>query len=79
MNIKQFIEKICKDNNTSKKRLAEAIGTTSGGMYNLEHAKGINLKTLTKICNYFDYEIVIRPRSSVNRAERTITLEAEID
>lgn len=77
MNINEFIKKICEDNKTSANRLGAGVGLTSGSMYNLTKAKGMSLKTLSRICKFFDYEIVIRPKSNVDRAQRTIVLEVE--
>lgn len=77
MNINEFIKKICEDNKVSQTRLGAGIGLTRGGIYNLTRAKGMSLKTLSRICNFFDYEIVIRPKSSIDRQARTIVLEVE--
>jgi len=79
MNINEFIKKICEDNKTSVNRMGAGIGLTKGGVYNLAHAKGMSLKTLSRICKFFDYEIVIRPKSNVDRAARTIVLDSEVE
>ena len=46
-------------------------------MYNLSHSNGMSLKTLSRICEFFDYELVVRPKSDADREAKIIILESE--
>lgn len=75
MNIKEMMTKLIKDNNSSYARLAAGLGLKSTGqLAHIGKSNNVNIQTLLKICDYYDYDIVIRPRATANRQERTIVL-----
>ena len=79
MTIKEMMTKLIKDNNSSYARLAAGLGLKSTGpLAHIGKSNNVNIQTLLKICEYYDYDIVIRPRASANRAERTIVLGNEV-
>lgn len=78
MKVKEMMTKLIKDNNSSYQRLAAGLGMKSTGpLAHIGKVNNVNLNTLMKICDYYDYDIVIRPRATANRAERTIVLDSE--
>ena len=76
MNLKEAIKKLIKDNNKSYASMAELIGRkTPTFISNMINRGNCNIDTLLEITDVLGYEIVIKPKSGDNKAERTIRLE----
>ena len=76
MNIKDAIKKLIKDNNKSYASMAEMIGRKNATFVsNIVIRGNCNIDTLLEMTDALGYEIVIKPKSGDNKAERTIRLE----
>lgn len=76
MNLKESLNKLIKDNNKSHASMAELIGRKNPTFIsNLVSRGSCNVDTLLEITDALGYEIVIKPKSGENKAERTIRLE----
>ena len=76
MNFKEALKKLIKDNNKSHASLSELIGRKNPTFISNMVSRGnCNIDTLLEITDALGYEIVIKPKSGENKAERTIRLE----
>jgi DNA-binding phage protein len=76
MNFKEMMEKLIKDNKKSHASLAELIGRKNPTFISNMVSRGnCNVDTLLEITDALGYEIIIKPKSGENKAERTIRLE----
>ena len=76
MNFKEALKKLIKDNNKSHASLSELIGRKNPTFISNMVSRGnCNVDTLLEITDALGYEIVIKPKSGENKAERTIRLE----
>ena len=76
MNFKEALKKLIKDNNKSYASMAEMIGRKNATFIsNIVIRGNCNIDTLLEITNALGYEVVIKPKSGDNKAERTIRLE----
>lgn len=76
MNFKDALNKLIKDNKKSHASLAELIGRKNPTFISNMVSRGnCNVDTLLEITDALGYEIVIKPKSGENKAERTIRLE----
>lgn len=76
MNFKEVMNKLIKDNKKSHASLAELIGRKNPTFIsNIVSRGNCNVSTLLEITDALGYEIVIKPKSGENKAERTIRLE----
>lgn len=76
MNLKETLNKLIKDNKKSHASLAELIGRKNPTFISNMVSRGnCNVDTLLEITDVLGYEIVIKPKSGENKAERTIRLE----
>jgi DNA-binding phage protein len=76
MKFKEMMEALIKDNKKSHASLAAMIGRKNPTFISNMVTRGnCNVDTLLEITDALGYEIVIKPKSSENKAERTIRLE----
>ena len=76
MKLGEAINKLVKDNKKSHASLAQMIGRkTSTFISNIVIRGNTNIDTLLEITDALGYEIIIRPKSGDDKAERTIRLE----
>ena len=76
MKLGEAINKLVKDNKKSHASLAQMIGRkTSTFISNMVIRGNTNIDTLLEITDALGYEIIIRPKSGDDKAERTIRLE----
>ena len=63
MRQKEAIERLLKDNNKTKRWLADKLGyALPTGVSNMLARGNVTLNTLIKICDVLEYEITIQPR-----------------
>jgi DNA-binding phage protein len=76
MKFKEMMEQLIKDNKKSHASLAALIGRKNPTFISNMVSRGnCNVDTLLEITDALGYEIVIKPKSGENKAERTIRLE----
>lgn len=76
MTLKETLNKLIKDNNSSYQKLATDLGMKStGALGNIASRNVCSLTTLKKIVDVFGYQIILRPVAGDNKAERTIILD----
>jgi DNA-binding phage protein len=76
MKFKEMMEALIKDNKKSHASLAAMIGRKNPTFISNMVTRGnCNVDTLLEITDALGYEIVIKPKSGENKAERTIRLE----
>lgn len=76
MRFKEMMEKLIKDNKKSHASLAALIGRKNPTFISNMVTRGnCNVDTLLEIADALGYEIVIKPKSGENKAERSIRLE----
>ena len=76
MNFNEALKKLIKDNNKSYGSMAEMIGRkTPTFISDIIMRNNCNIDTLLEITDALGYEIIIKPKSGDNKAERTIRLE----
>jgi hypothetical protein len=76
MRFKEMMEALIKDNKKSHASLAAMIGRKNPTFISNMVSRGnCNVDTLLEITDALGYEIVIKPKSGENKAERTIRLE----
>ena len=76
MKLGEAINKLVKDNKKSHASLAEMIGRkNSTFISNIVIRENANITTMLEITDALGYEIIIRPKSGDDKAERTIRLE----
>lgn len=76
MNLKEALNKLIKENNKSHASMAALIGRKNPTFIsNLVSRGSCNVDTLLEITDALGYEIIIKPKSGENKAERTIRLE----
>jgi DNA-binding phage protein len=76
MKFKEMMEALIKDNKKSHASLAAMIGRKNPTFISNMVSRGnCNVDTLLEITDALGYEIVIKPKSGENKAERTIRLE----
>lgn len=76
MKLGEAINKLVKDNKKSHASLAELIGRKNPTFIsNIVGRGNSNVATLLEITDALGYEIIIRPKSGDDKAERTIRLE----
>jgi hypothetical protein len=76
MVFKEALNKLIKDNKKSHASLSELIGRKNPTFIsNMVSRSNCNVDTLLEITDALGYEIVIKPKSGENKAERLIRLE----
>ncbi len=76
MKFKEMMEKLIKDNKKSHASLAALIGRKNPTFISNMVTRGnCNVDTLLEIADALGYEIIIKPKSGENKAERSIRLE----
>lgn len=76
MKLGEAINKLVKDNKKSHASLAEMIGRKNPTFISNMVSRGnSNVATLLEITDALGYEIILRPKSGDDKAERTIRLE----
>lgn len=76
MQFGEAINKLVKDNKKSHASLAEMIGRKNPTFIsNMVSRSNANIVTLLEITDALGYEVIIRPKSGDDKAERTIRLE----
>ena len=76
MKLGEAINKLVKDNKKSHASLAELIGRKNPTFIsNMVSRSNANVVTLLEITDALGYEVIIRPKSGDDKAERTIRLE----
>jgi hypothetical protein len=76
MNFKEALTQLIKDNKKSHASVATMIGRKNPTFIsNIVSRGNCNVDTLLEITDALGYEIVIKPKSGENKAERTIRLE----
>ena len=76
MNLKEALTKLFKDNNKSHAGMAELIGRKNPTFISNMVTRGnCNVDTLLEITDALGYEIILKPKSGEDKAERTIRLE----
>ena len=76
MVFKDAINKLIKDNKKSHASLAELIGRKNPTFISNMVGRGnCNVDTLLEITDALGYELIIKPKSGEDKAERTIRLE----
>jgi hypothetical protein len=76
MIFKEALTKLIKDNKKSHASLAELIGRKNPTFISNMVGRGnCNIDTLLEITDALGYEIIIKPKSGDDKAERTIRLE----
>jgi hypothetical protein len=76
MKLGEAINKLVKDNKKSHASLAEMIGRKNPTyISNIVSRSNANVVTLLEITDALGYEVIIRPKSGDDKAERTIRLE----
>ena len=76
MKLSEAINKLVKDNKKSHASLAELIGRkTPTYISNICIRNNTNVNTLLEITDALGYEIILKPKSGDDKAERTIRLE----
>jgi hypothetical protein len=76
MKLGEAINKLVKDNKKSHASLSEMIGRKNPTFIsNIVGRSNSNVTTLLEITDALGYEVIIRPKSGDDKAERTIRLE----
>ena len=76
MKLGEAINKLVRDNKKSHASLSEMIGRKNPTFIsNMVSRSNANVATLLEITDALGYEVIIRPRSGDDKAERTIRLE----
>lgn len=76
MKLGEAINKLVKDNKKSHASLSEMIGRKNPTyISNIVGRGNVNITTLLEITDALGYEVIIRPKSGDDKAERTIRLE----
>ena len=76
MKLGEAINKLVKDNKKSHASLSEMIGRKNPTFIsNMVSRSNANVATLLEITDALGYEVIIRPKSGDDKAERTIRLE----
>ena len=76
MKLGEAINKLVKDNKKSHASLAEMIGRKNPTFISNMVSRGnANIATLLEITDALGYEVIVRPKSGDDKAERTIRLE----
>lgn len=76
MVFKEALNKLIKDNKKSHASLAELIGRKNPTFISNMVTRGnCNVDTLLEITDALGYEIILKPKSGEDKAERTIRLE----
>jgi hypothetical protein len=76
MKLGEAINKLVKDNKKSHASLAKMMGRkTSTYISNICIRNNTNVNTLLEITDVLGYEVIIKPKSGDDKAERTIRLE----
>lgn len=76
MVFKEALNKLIKDNKKSHASLAELIGRKNPTFISNMVTRGnCNVDTLLEITDALGYELIIKPKSGDDKAERTIRLE----
>ena len=76
MKLGEAINKLVKDNKKSHASLAEMIGRKNPTFIsNIVGRGNSNVATLLEITDALGYEVILRPKSGDDKAERTIRLE----
>ena len=76
MKLSEAINKLVKDNKKSHASLAELIGRKNPTFISNMVTRGnCNVDTLLEITDALGYEIILKPKSGEDKAERTIRLE----
>lgn len=73
MNLKEVIKVM--SGTKTQQEVAELIGSTQGALATMLSRNNMQIKTLLKIANALGYEIVLRPTSGKDKAERTVILD----
>ena len=58
----------------TQSQLAEAINYKTGALSTLLKRNNMQVKTLITMAEAMDYELVLRPKSGTNKAERTYVI-----
>jgi hypothetical protein len=76
MIFREALNKLIKDNKKSHASLAELIGRKNPTFISNMVTRGnCNVDTLLEITDALGYEIILKPKSGEDKAERTIRLE----
>ena len=76
MKFKEALTKLIMDNKKSRASLSEMIGRKNPTFISNMVSRGnCNIDTLLEITDALGYEIIIKPKSGDDKAERTIRLE----
>jgi hypothetical protein len=76
MVFKEALNKLIKDNKKSHASLSELIGRKNPTFISNMVTRGnCNVDTLLEITDALGYELIIKPKSGEDKAERTIRLE----
>lgn len=76
MKLGEAINKLVKDNKKSHASLSEMIGRKNPTFIsNMVSRSNANVATLLEITDALGYEVIVRPKSGDDKAERTIRLE----
>ena len=76
MKFKEAMNKLIKDNKKSHASLSELIGRKNPTFISNMVTRGnCNVDTLLEITDALGYELIIKPKSGEDKAERTIRLE----
>jgi hypothetical protein len=76
MIFREALKKLIKDNKKSHASLAELIGRKNPTFISNMVTRGnCNVDTLLEIADALGYEIILKPKSGEDKAERTIRLE----
>jgi len=77
MNIRDAIKKLLKDNYLTQTKISEMLQMSQGDFGNKLRRNDIKISFLLKLTSVLGYEVVIRPKEGLNKAERTIVITNE--
>lgn len=79
MELREIVEAMIEERGMTRSKLGRRIGHTSGSSLtqSLNRDGGFTCKTLIKICNALDYEIVIRKKNYLRHVEGEMTVGEE--
>jgi predicted XRE-type DNA-binding protein len=77
MTIGNAITKMIKDNHQTQEKLGKALGIRQNAVSNTVSRGNIGILKLLDIVEFFDYDIILKPRSGDNKDERTIKITKE--
>ena len=73
MNLKEAVKVM--SGTKTQSEVASLIETSQGALGTMLSRNNMQIKTLLKIANVLGYEIILRPTSGKDKAERTVILD----